>query len=155
MPRLMHPSRRLPILSGLLTVFALGACKEADDHHGEEVDFMRITLTGQAPVLVNSTGAVSGTLTLTQHVATGVTVEFLDATQQDALGEHADEFQANVSPAAGITFNRTGPFTGTLTGTATGAIPVSFAMFHLEDAEEEFGPFNVTITVNAPPASRD
>lgn len=143
-------SRRFATLAIAALALSAAACKEDVDGH-PEVDFMRITIAGQAAVTVNSTGTPSGTLSITQGVPTSFTVEFLDANLQDALGDEAAEFQANVSPAAGITFARTGAFTGTLTGAAAGTVAVSFAMFHLEDAEEEFGPFSVDVTVNAPP----
>ncbi|MBX3173227.1 MAG: hypothetical protein KF709_02380 [Gemmatimonadaceae bacterium] len=154
MTRCIVRSRQLRTMLAMtaLAVFA-SACKETVDDH-PEVDAMRITLTGQAPVLVNSSGVASASLALTQGVTTGLTVEFLDATLQDALVGHADEFQVNVTPDAGITFARTGPFAGTLTATATGDIVVNVAMFHIEDGEEEFGPFPVTITVNPPPTLR-
>lgn len=155
MSRYLMSAGRVIGLATLSAALALTACKEVIDEHGAEVDFLRITLAGQAPVIVNATGAVSGTLSLTQHIATTLTIEFLDATQQDALGDAADEFQANVAPGAGITFTRSGPFTGTLTASATGDITVSVAMFHIEDGEEEFGPFPVTITVSPPPTQRD
>lgn len=146
---------RSPRRFAALTVAALSlsaaACKDSDDHHHAEVDFMRITIAGQPAVTVNSTGTPSGTLTITSGVATAFTVEFLDATMQDALGDEADEFQVNVVPGAGITFARTGAFAGTLTGGAVGTVAVSFAMFHLTDAEEEFGPFSVNVTVAGPP----
>lgn len=145
-----HP-RRFAALAVAAVALSAAACKEDAGHHGAEVDFMRITIAGQPAVTVNSTGTASGTLSITQGMATTFTVEFLDATMQDALGDEADEFQANVSPGAGITFARTGAFTGTLTGAAPGTVAVSFAMFHLADSEEEFGPFSVDVTVTSPP----
>lgn len=144
-------SRRLAALAVAAFALSAAACKDDDAHSHAEVDFMRITIAGQAPVLVNSTGTASGSLTIVQGVATTATVEFLDANQQDALGDEADEYQANVAPGAGVSFARTGPFTGTLTGTAAGTVAVSFAMFHLTDQEEEFGPFSVNVVVTAPP----
>jgi hypothetical protein len=143
-------SRRFAALVVAALSLSAAACKDDADHHAE-VDFMRITIAGQPAVTVNSTGTPSGTLTITQGMAATFTVEFLDATMQDALGDDADEFQVNVAPEAGITFARTGAFTGTLTGAAPGTVAVSFAMFHLEDGEEEFGPFDVDVVVASPP----
>jgi hypothetical protein len=142
--------RRLAALAVAVVALSTAACSDKDDHHAE-VDFMRITIAGQTPVVVNSVGVASGSLTISQGVATAVTVEFLDANLQDALGDEADEFQVNVNPGAGVTFARTGPFTGTLTGSAAGTVSVSFAMFHLTDQEEEFGPFSVSVVVTPPP----
>lgn len=148
---LQFPLRRLSAVLVLSLAATLSGCKEDLTLDHAEVDFMRITVAGQAPVLVNATGTASATLTLTQGVATSVNVEFLDATQQDALGAEADLYQANITPAAGIAFARSNAFGGTLTASATGSISVDFAMFHLEDGEEEFGPFPVTFVVSSPP----
>lgn len=150
MPLKVRSTRRFAALVVAALSISAAACKEDSDHHAE-VDFMRITIAGQPAVLVNATGTPSGTLTITQGISTAFTVDFLDATLQDALGDEVDEFQANVAPDAGITFARTGAFTGTLTGAATGTVAVSFAMFHLADGEEEFGPFDVNVVVAPPP----
>lgn len=151
MAKLSRSARRIAALVVASFALSAAACKDKDDPGHAEVDFMRITIAGQTPVVVNSVGVATGSLTISQGVATALTVEFLDANMQDALGDEADEFQVNVNPGAGITFTRTGPFTGTLTGSAAGTVAVSFAMFHLVDQEEEFGPFNVNVVVTAPP----
>jgi hypothetical protein len=148
---LFRSSRLLAALVVAAVSLTTAACSETDDHSHAEVDFMRISIAGQTPVVVNSVGVASGSLSISQGVATTVTVEFLDANQQEALGDEADEYQVNVTPGAGVTFARTGPFTGTLTGAAAGTVSVSFAMFHLVDQEEEFGPFSLNVTVTPPP----
>lgn len=148
---MFRSSRRLAAIAVAALALTTAACSDNDDDHHAEVDFMRVTIAGQTPVVVNSVGVATGSLTISQGVASTVTVEFLDANQQDALGDEADEFQVNVNPGAGITFARTGPFTGTLTGAAAGTVAVSFAMFHLTDQEEEFGPFSVNVVVTPPP----
>ena len=134
-----------------VAALALGACSEDEHDHEAEVDFMRVTV-GAQQVMVNSTGAVTGgPISITSGAATNVTVAFLDAAMADALAEHADDYQANVTTPAGITFTRTGPFTGTLTGTVAGTVNVSFTLFHLEENHEDFGPFPVPVTVTVPP----
>lgn len=145
MPQLLSRRSRAMLVAtiGLLAT----ACKLPEPGH-PEVEVMRLTLAGQAPVLVNSVGAVSGTLTLTQNVSTLLTVEFLDANQQDALVDFADEYRVNVATSPGLSWVTTGAYTGTITASVTGPVQLTLAMFHLTDAEEEFGPFPVTITVN-------
>lgn len=145
-------ARRVAALALAALALSVTACKvEPEDLH-PEVDFMRITIAGQDPVLVNSTGTVTGgPLSIQSGVATTVMVAFLDANLQDALGGFTNEFQAIVEPEAGITFARTGAFQGTLTGAGAGTVAVAFSMFHIDDGEEEFGPFNVNIAVTAPP----
>jgi len=138
-----------------LAALSLGFAACSDDDHGHEVDVDRMSITiGASTFTVNSSGVYVGPVTLTQGVATNVSVEFLDADLQDALGEHADDFQVEIDPAAGITFARTGPFSGTLTGTAAGDVSVSFALLHIDEGHEDFGPFPVTITVTPPPTVR-
>ena len=153
MMQIVRSSRRAAAL--VLAAFALSvsACSDADDHAEPEVESMRITVAGQAPITISSTGAQSGTLNLVQGAATTITVEFLDATNANAITEHADEFQAQVTPAAGsgLTFARTGPFVGTLTGTLTGSRAIALALLHIEENHEDFGPFNVNFNVTAPP----
>lgn len=146
-------ARHSAILSVATLALGLSACSSTTDTHEVHVDFMRLTV-GTQQATVNSTGAVTGSIAITAGTATAVSVEFLNAAMTNALGEHADDFQVDVAPAAGITFTRSGPFAGTLTGSGTGVVAVSFALVHIVENHEDFGPFPVNITVNAPPAQR-
>lgn len=148
MMRQFRNARRFAVLAA--TMLAISACSSSDDSHEVDVDRMRITVGAQV-IMVNSTGAVTGgPITLNSGAATNVTVEFLTPEMTDALGEHADDFQANVTTPAGITFTRTGPFAGTLTGSVAGSSNIAFELFHIEENHEDFGPFNVPVTVVAP-----
>lgn len=134
-----------------LTLFT-GACKDSSglDEQEPEVESMRITVTGGSVVTVSSTGVVTGTLSIPAGAARTITVEFLNAAGQP--DDHVDgvEFQASVTPAAGLTFARTGPFTGTLTGAAAGTVAVQFGLLHIEENHNDFGPFTVNVTVTPP-----
>ncbi len=144
MMRQFRSARRSAVLAA--TVLALGACSD-DEGHEVEVESMRITVGGQV-INVNATGAVTGgPIALVNGVGEAVTVEFLDAGGGNALVDHADDFQANITTPAGVTFTRTGPFAGTLTGTAVGTVNVAFELFHIEENHEDFGPFNVQVQV--------
>ena len=151
MPQLFRSARRLAAVA--IAALAFTACSSDEDAHEVEVDFMRITANGQV-ITVNSTGAATGTISIVSGEATPVTVDFLDAAMADALAEHADDFQVDVTPGAGITFARTGPFAGTLTGSAAGVVSVSFALLHIEENHEDFGPFPVNTRVAAPATLR-
>lgn len=153
MMHVVRSSRRAAALVLAAFALSLSACSTADDHAEPEVESMRITVAGQAPITVSSTGVQSGTLNLVQGAATTITVQFLDAANADAITEHVDEFQAQVTPAvgSGLTFARTGAFTGTLTGASTGTRAVALALLHIEENHEDFGPFNVNFNVTAPP----
>lgn len=135
-----------------VAALAMGACSEDEHDHEVEVDFMRIT-AGAQQVMVNSTGAVTGgPIALVRNASTNITVAFLDAAMADALDDHADDFQVNITTPAGVTFTRTGPFTGTLVATTAGTYSVGFSLFHIEENHEDFGPFNVSVNVTAPAA---
>jgi hypothetical protein len=152
MMQVIRSSRRAATL--VLAAFALSAsaCSDDHDHDEPEVESMRITIAGQSPITVSSTGLQSGTLNLVQGAATTITVEFLDAANANALAGTTDEFQVKVTPAAGsgLTFGRTGAFTGTLTGTLAGSRVVALALLHVSENHEDFGPFNVNFNVTAP-----
>ncbi len=144
MMRQFRSARRFAVL--LATAVAMGACS-TNDAHEVEVDSMRITVGG-ATVTVNSTGAITGgPLSIAPGVATAVTVSFRDAAGADALVDHADDFQVNISVPAGVTFTRTGPFAGTLTGASAGVRTLQFSLLHIAENHEDFGPFNVPVTV--------
>lgn len=152
MMQLVRSSRRAATL--VLSAFALSASACSTDDHGEpEVESIRVTIAGQSPITISSTGVQSGTLNLVQGATTAITVEFLDAANANALVEHADEFQAQVNPAvgSGLTFARTGAFAGTLTGTFAGSRTVAMALLHIAENHEDFGPFNVNFNVTLPP----
>lgn len=146
--------RRLRPLVALATVtLALGACKDSTglDDHGEDVHALRITLANGTAVTVGETGTVTGTLTIPRGVTTPFTVTFLDDAGAVVTDLPANEFQASVSPGAGITFVRTGAFTGTLQGAAAGTVSVRFGLFHIEESHDDFGPFPVSVTIAGAP----
>lgn len=151
MMRQFRSARRFALLAA--SAMALAACSE-EEAHEVEVDFMRIT-AGAQTVTVNSTGAVTGgPIALNTGVARSISVAFLAADMtSDALAEHADEFQVSVTVPAGVTFTRTGPFAGTLTASAAGSYNVGFALLHIEENHEDFGPFNVAVSVTAAPVT--
>jgi len=148
MLQLSRNARRAALLA--VSVFALGACSDDKDEHEVEVDFMRIT-AGAQQLMVNSTGAVTGgPLALQAGVARAITVDFLKSDMTtDALADEAGAFQVALTVPAGVTFNRTGPFAGTLTASAAGSYNVSFALLHVEENHEDFGPFPVAVSVSA------
>ncbi len=145
--------RRFAAVAALALALVAGACKDSAglDDHEPEVETMRISVTGGSVVTVSATGVVTGTLSIPAGTASAITVEFLDAAGQP--DDHVDgtEFQVSVTPAAGVTFARTGPFAGTLTGAAAGVVAVQFGLLHIEENHNDFGPFTVNVTVTPPP----
>lgn len=153
---LTRRSKLAALAAAAVLSFGASACQTTDAHDEPEIETIRITVQGQPSFTISSTGVQSAVPVLTQNVAATIEFEFLDATGTGGLGDHADEFQASVTPAAGsgLTFARTGPFSGTLTGATVGTgRNVSVSLLHIEENHEDFGPFTVTFTVNAPPAT--
>lgn len=144
----IRSARRAALVA--VAALAMGACSVHDHDHEVEVDFMRITV-GAQQVMVNSTGAVTGgPIALVRGASTPITVAFLNTAMADALDDHADDFQVNVTTPAGVTFTRTGPFTGTFSAPTAGSYSVGFSLYHIEEDHEDFGPFNVAVAVTAP-----
>ncbi len=142
--------RRLrPLVALAALTLGLGACKDSTglDEHGEEVHAMKVTLANGSSVTVSETGAVTGTLTMSAGTATPLTVTFLDDAGAVVTDLPAAEYQASVSPNAGITFARTGAFTGMLQGATAGTVTVRFGLFHVPESHDDFGPFPVPVTI--------
>lgn len=146
-------SRRATTLALAVLTLTSAACSSSDDGFEPEVQTMRVSVVGQAPITISSAGVQSGTLNIAQGSATTITVTFLDAANANAMVGNEDTFQAAVTPAvgSGLTFARTGAYTGTLTGTLTGTRTIGLALLHIAENHEDFGPFNVNFNVTAPP----
>lgn len=144
--------RRSALLAA--TALAVTACTADELGHETEVEFMQVTV-GTTTVTVNSTGAVTGgPITMTAESEEAVSVVFLDAEMAEALQEHADDYQVNITTPAQLTFTRTGPFGGTLLSTSAtaGTYNIQVSLFHIEESHVDFGAFGVPITVQLPPA---
>lgn len=140
-------SRRFLGVTIAALTFGTTGCDDGHDHEHLEVEFMRLTIGAQT-ITVNARGEISGgTVTIPAGVATTVTAVFLDDDMQPDDHVEADEFQLSVTPNAGITFTRTGAFSGTLLGTTAGSIVVRFGLLHVEEDHHDFGPFQVPVTV--------
>lgn len=149
MPRYIR-SARLAILA--VTALALAACTATDEGIEAEVEFMQVTV-GATTVTVNSTGSITGgPISMTALTDESVTVEFLDAGMADALGEHADDYQVNITTPAQLTFTRTGPFSGTLVSTSAtpGTYNIQVSLFHIPESHADFGAFGIPVTVVVP-----
>ncbi len=144
----LRSRRRFTAVAAAVLALSAGACKDSVSPEEEpEVVSMRITAAGGALITVSSTGVVTGTLTVPSGGTRTFTVEFLNAAGQPDPVVDGSTFQVSVAPAAGITFARTGPFTGTLTGGAAGTVAVQFGLLHIEENHNDFGPFTVNVTV--------
>jgi hypothetical protein len=147
--------RRSPLGLALAATLLLGACK--DDHsgpheHDVDVHAMRLEVAGQV-VTVSDNGTVTPSTPITLPVgASTITAIFLDDDGQPSDDVDAVDFQLNVTVPSGapVTFTRstTNPFAGTLqvTGAASN-VDLRFALYHLDEQHEDFGPFPVRFTL--------
>lgn len=151
-PAILNRRTLVPIL---VSTAVLAACQRSTtepDEHADRVDVirLRVTVTGQAEQTVDITrsGAQAG-ITLPVNLAAAVTAEFLDD-DGDPVDLHDDEFELRVVPqnASLLTFTRTGAFGGTLTGLTAGEVTLAaVSVFHLDEGHDDFGPFNVGVTI--------
>jgi hypothetical protein len=144
-------SRRRPFVLGtMLTVLFLGtACDDETPVEPEPmVATMRLTV-GSQTVDVASNGAVTGG-PIVISANTAISAQWLLANGMPEPLVTAAEFQLNATPAdmGVVTFTRTSAFAGTLNKVTTGSTTIAFALYHIEEMHEDFGPHNVSITVN-------
>ncbi|MGE0160321.1 MAG: hypothetical protein AB7T31_12995 [Gemmatimonadales bacterium] len=115
-----------------------------------EVATMRLTIGSQV-VDVDDTGAVTGgPIALTTGVNPTVTAQWLkaDGSAETLVTSGVFELRAEPANTAVVTFTRTGAFAGTLDGLTAGSTQIEFSLFHLEEGHEDFGPFDVDVTVS-------
>jgi hypothetical protein len=107
-------------------------------------------LVGAQTVEVSDNGTVTGgPIQLSAGQDVTLTATFLGAAGAVETGISAAEFEIRVEPADEgiVSFTRTGAFAGTLAGGSAGSTTVAVALFHLVEMHEDFGPFNVPVTV--------
>lgn len=149
MMRQFRTFRRAAVL--LVAALATTACLEDELGHEAEVEFMQVTVGGTT-VTVNSTGAITGgPISMEALSEEVVSVVFLDADMADALTEHADDYQLNITTPAELTFTRNGAYGGSLLSTSAtpGTYNIQVSLFHIEESHTDFGAFGVPITVTA------
>ncbi|MGI9629246.1 MAG: hypothetical protein ACR2QM_20655 [Longimicrobiales bacterium] len=131
-----------------LVVAACGDDTPMEEEQEPQVATMRLTVGAQT-VDVAEDGTVTGGPISIPVGMTAVSVEFLLASGQPEPLVTAAEFQANVASddETTVTFTRTSAFAGMLDGVASGSAVLSFSLFHIEEAHEDFGPFPVSTTV--------
>ena len=101
------------------------------------------TIGGQQ---VNITEGAGGSVTIPLG-ATAVSATFLDADGETLDLGSAFELRLNSTNTARVTFTRSGPFAGTLNGLTAGNAVVEVVLWHIEEQHEDFGPQNLTVTV--------
>ena len=133
-----------------LVIPAFVACDDSEGPDDEpEIATVRLTI-GTQTATMNPAGTVTGAVTLTRNTATPVTAVALAANGEViSLG---NDFRLDLATTGGITFARTGNFSGTLTGATAGTGTVQVCVLHIEENHCDFGSnsgalhrFNVTV----------
>jgi hypothetical protein len=149
----MHPfhgratARTLLALTLGLVVASCGS-DPVDEEPEPEVATMRLTIGSQTYDVDDSGNLTGGPITIPVG-STSVSAQFLRADDTPEPLVTSDVFELRIEPAdaAIADFTRGGAFNGTLVGIAAGSTTMDFALFHLDEQHEDFGPFPLSVTV--------
>ena len=137
-----------PVIA-LSLLLGIAGCDESTPPEEEpEVVTMRLTV-GTSSVEVEGGTVTGGPLMVPAGNAT-LTVEWLraDGTADPLVTDAEFQLNATVSNTAVLTMTRASAFSFTVNGLQSGqSTAVEFALFHLEEQHEDFGPFPVTVQV--------
>jgi hypothetical protein len=154
-PMLVRRARgRVFALAAVAMIAAVAGCDDStdpEDEHELHVETMRLTVGTQ--VVSVTDGVVTGGPLVLEVGANTVTAEFLDEDGVPDPHVTPAEFQLNVSIGLSDPFSFTRSMTNPFSGTILAAAPVtgssiSFALFHIEEQHDDFGPFPVPVNVN-------
>jgi hypothetical protein len=141
--------RRLVVPALVLTLGAVACEDEATPPEEEpEVATMRLTVGG-ATVNVEEDGSVTGgPITISGNTTISAAWLKADGTAESLVNGTEFELTVEIADESFVTFSRTGPFAGTLNRVAAGTTTATFALLHIEEQHEDFGPFPVSVVVN-------
>ena len=138
-------TRRIFAAGALLALTLAVGCSSEPTEEEPEVETMRLVI---GTTTVNFSGGTCtpsvSSVTIPAAGAT-VTASFLKADGTPETIITAEEFELQVTPAA--RFTRSGAFAGTIVGGAAGSASLGFALLHKVEQHEDFGPCNLTVTV--------
>lgn len=129
----------------LAAVLSLAACSSSTEPEEEpEVATMELTI---GTTIVSFTGGCTPSVSSVTIPTAGaaLSARFLRANGTPDPLVTAAKYQLEVTPAA--RFVRSSAFAGTLTGGAPGQAQVSFALLHIEEQHEDFGPCPLSVIV--------
>lgn len=128
----------------LVLTMALGCSSEPTEQE-PEVETMRLVIGSTTVNFTGGTCTPSASSVTIPAAGTTVTASFLKADGTPETIVTSDEFELQVTPTT--RFTRSGAFTGTISGGAVGSASLGFALFHKIEQHEDFGPCNLTVTV--------
>lgn len=153
----MRFSLRPPPVLMLASALALGACDagQTDPVNQEpEIAAMTIQVNGGVPFTADANGFNLQTLTLDNGTFTINSAEFRRANGEVEESIDVEDFRLAVAGDAGggplplgVTFTRSGPFSGSVSGIEEGqSLPVFISLYHIEPEHDDFGPFGLTVS---------
>jgi len=132
----------------LATAALVAACDddstEPEDDPADAIVEMRLNIASVTVTIDRGGNVTPGQLNFGPGIGT-ISATFVDSEGATVTG--LDEFELRVTfDDPFMTYESTGPFTGTLTNVSAGTTQVRFALYHIEEMHEDFGPFALTIT---------
>ena len=145
MPGITRAHRIALVALALGTAAACGDDAAGPDDPGAGLATIRLTIGGMT---VNLTAGGAGAAVDIPQGNTPVSAVFLDAGGGEVALDVA-EFELRIvsSNTTRLRFVRLGAFTGTLEASELGTIALQVSLFHLDDDHADFGPQNLTVTV--------
>ena len=151
------PIPKLRQAATVAAMFALAGCGAEQTDPPDEPSFVTVVLgINQAIEIQGATGVGFGNPTITTETGSVLinSAEFLLADDEpDPVVNDLDFRLAVAGDAAGgplpegVTFARSGSFTGTIAGIEAGeSVQVFLSLYHVQPAHNDFGPFPITIT---------
>ena len=151
----LMPRRAARALAAAALALA-AACNDStapEEDHADDITALRIAVTPSGGAATTYTLTDAGVLSPSPMVlpvgTAAVTVNFLDADGAVITSEiSTEEFEIRFeSLPTGVTFARTGAFSGTLTATAAGAGTMQALLWHLEEDHEDLGPLPIPVQI--------
>lgn len=149
--------KRMLVLACLVP--AVAACGDdplglGDDHEEQQqeqeanrVAFLRLIIASTT-IVINQAGTVIGSPVTIGLPGAAVTAIPLDANSHPlTLDSTAFRLDVVTDASGRISFDRTGAFSGQITRHSAGPASLTFALFHIPRAHNDFGPHTVQVTV--------
>lgn len=145
-------TRGLTAAALVIASMSATACKKnpTEPSNEPQVASLRVSI-GSQTITVSETGTVTGgPIVVARNSTTPFTVTFLKADGSVETSVTSSTFRLDVTSdnTATASFTRTGAFSGNLAAGATaGTTIMRFALFHLEEQHNDFGPLPIAVTV--------
>lgn len=142
----------LRLFAAVIAALALAACSDSTDPGDPEPEVAEMVVTIDGTAYTAGASGFGAQIASVGGDAVAVSAAFLnDEGDPDPAVTGAD-FQLSVAGnadggplPAGVTFTRTGAFTGTLTVPEGETATIFLGLFHVEEEHDDFGPFPLSV----------